>query len=127
MLHLLLSVPLNSTQKRLELIFLLSFQNLFFFVELYLELGLHGDHFLFFKLSTDVLDLLCLDIVFDREVYLLLLSQVNDLFGPPMVVVEPLGLILQHLVVLTLVLVFHLFHELEGRRLVIGHVFVPSF
>ena len=44
-----------------------------------------------------------------------------------MVVVKPLGLVLEHFVGFTLMFVFHLLDQLEGSCLVVSHILVPSF
>ena len=127
MLNLLFSVSLDPAQQWLQLIFLLTFLNIFFISKLYLECGLHLHHFLFFKLVTDVFYLFCFNIVFNRKINLLLLSQVNNLFTPSMIVIEFFGLKPQHLIIFTLMLLFHLFYEFKSCGFIIGHVFVPGF
>ena len=108
MLYLLFSVPLNSSEKCLQLILLPLTKDSLLFGELDLELLLHVVNFFLFERLADEFDLLGVDVIFDAEVNLLLLSEIDDLLVPSMIVIKLLSHIFPHLIDLMNLLCFKL-------------------
>lgn len=87
---------------------------------------LHLVNFFLFQRLADQLDFLGIDVIFDRKVYLLLLSQIDDLLSPTMVIIKLFSRILKHIVDLHILFDLKLFNQFECCLLIILHVLIPS-
>ena len=127
MKQLLISISLDSFYQilHLDLVFLAHMS--VFLSKLDLNLSLNTGKFLRLLLFNQNPDFFSIDIIFDLKVNFFLFSQVNDLFGPFVVVLEFLSVVLKILVYLVDVLQFKRVNHVEGRLLVVLHVLVPGF
>lgn len=87
---------------------------------------LHVIQFSRFQVCADDLDLFSVNVIFNAEVDLLLLPELDYLLVPAVLVVELHGDETVHVVQLLLMLCFQLLYKLKSCCLVVSHVPVPG-
>ena len=83
-------------------------------------------HFFLLKICTNHFNFFCINVISDFEIYLFLFSQVNDLLGPSMFIIELFSDVLLHVRQFMRMLLFQLFYQVKSSWFVVTHVLVPS-